>query len=114
MDGPGERDDPQGPALQPAIGLFFAGGKEAVEIDVQLLRGGGFPHPRTIANIQAAREMPHGEGAWTSLSEDRHAVVLAGNRPGTVAGVRDLSPPVGGTPGLSRVSPLAPRVGTTR
>ncbi len=38
----------------------------------------------------------------------------AGNRPVTVAGVRDLSPPVGWTPGLSRVSPLAPRVGTTR
>ena len=49
VDGSGERDDRQGPALQPAIGLFFAGGKEAVEIDVQLLRGGGLPHPRTIA-----------------------------------------------------------------
>ncbi len=41
----------EGPALQPAIGLFFAGGKEAVEIDVQLLREGGLPHLRTIANI---------------------------------------------------------------
>ena len=50
IDGPGERDDPQGPALQPVIGLFFAGGKEAVEINVQLLRAGGLPHPRTIAN----------------------------------------------------------------
>ena len=40
----------QGPALQPAIGLFFAGGKEAIEINVQLFRGGGLPHPRTIAN----------------------------------------------------------------
>ena len=29
MDGPRERDDPQGPALQPVIGLFFAVGKEA-------------------------------------------------------------------------------------
>ena len=47
---PGERDDRQGPALQPAIGLFFAGGKEAIEINVQLFRGGGLPHPRTIAN----------------------------------------------------------------
>ena len=51
VDGPGERDDPQGPALQPAIGLFFAGGKEAVEIDVQLLWSSGLSHPRTIANI---------------------------------------------------------------
>ena len=34
VDGPGERDDRQGPALQPAIGLFFTRGKEAVEIDV--------------------------------------------------------------------------------
>ena len=50
LDGSGERDDRQGPALQPAIGLFFAGGKEAVEIDVQLLREGGLPHPHTIAN----------------------------------------------------------------
>ena len=33
-----------------AIGLFFAGGKEAIEINVQLFRGGGLPHPRTIAN----------------------------------------------------------------
>ena len=49
LDGPGERNDPQGPALQPAIGLFFAGGKEAVEINVQLLREGWFLHPRTIA-----------------------------------------------------------------
>ena len=51
IDGPGERDDPQGPALQPAIGLFFAGGKEAVEIDVQLLWSRGLSHPGTIANI---------------------------------------------------------------
>ena len=50
VDGPRKRDDPQGPALQPAIGLFFAVGKEAVEINVQLLRGGGLPHPHTIAN----------------------------------------------------------------
>ena len=50
LDGPRERDDRQGPALQPAIGLFFAGGKEAIEINVQLFRGGGLPHPRTIAN----------------------------------------------------------------
>ena len=28
----------------------FTRGKEAVEINVQLLRGGGLPHPRTIAN----------------------------------------------------------------
>ena len=34
VDGPRERDDRQGPALQPAIGLFFTRGKEAVEIDV--------------------------------------------------------------------------------
>ena len=52
VDGPGERDDPQGPALQPAIGLFFAGGKEAVKIDVQLLWSSGLSHPRTIANIR--------------------------------------------------------------
>ncbi len=52
LDGPGERDDPQGPSLQLAIGLFFAGGKEAVEIDVQLLRGGGLPHRGTLANRQ--------------------------------------------------------------
>ena len=50
LDGPGERDDPQGPALQPAIGLFFAGGKEAVEINVQLLRSSGLSHPRTVVN----------------------------------------------------------------
>ena len=50
VDGPGERDDPQGPALQLAVGLFFTRGKEAVEIDVQLLREGGLPHLRTIAN----------------------------------------------------------------
>ena len=43
---------PQGPALQPAIGLFFAGGKEAIEINVQLLRSGGLPHPGTIANTK--------------------------------------------------------------
>ena len=46
IDDPGERDDPQGPALQPAIGLFFAGGEEAVEIDVQLLWSRGLSHPR--------------------------------------------------------------------
>ena len=40
VDGPGEEDDSQGPALQLAVGLFFAGGKEAVEINVQLLREG--------------------------------------------------------------------------
>ena len=49
VDGSRERDDPQGPALQPAIGLFFTRGKEAVKINVQLLRGSGLPHPRTIA-----------------------------------------------------------------
>ena len=50
LDGPGERDDPEGPALQLAVGLFFAGGKEAIEINVQLLWGGGLPHTGTIAN----------------------------------------------------------------
>ena len=45
LDGSRERDDPQGLALQPAIGLFFTGGKEAIEINVQLLRGGRLPHP---------------------------------------------------------------------
>ena len=49
VDGPGERDDPKGPALQLAIGLFFTGGKKAVEINVQLLWGSGLSHPRTIA-----------------------------------------------------------------
>ena len=39
-----------GPALQLAVGLFFTRGKEAIEINVQLLRGGGLPHPRTTAN----------------------------------------------------------------
>ena len=52
VDGSRERDDPQGPALQLAIGLFFTGGKEAVEINVQLLRGGGLLHPHTTAQIK--------------------------------------------------------------
>ena len=58
LDGSRERDDPQGPALQLAVGLFFAGGKEAVEINVQLLRGGRLPHLRTVANIKRIHK-PH-------------------------------------------------------
>ena len=46
LDGPRERERA---ALQLAIGLFFTGRKEAIEIDVQLLRGGGLPHSRTVA-----------------------------------------------------------------
>ena len=40
IDGSGERDDPQWSALQLVIGLLFTRGKEAVEINVQLLRVG--------------------------------------------------------------------------
>ena len=52
MDGPCERDDPPGAGPQLVIGPFFARGKEAVEINVQLLWSGGLSHPRTMAKRQ--------------------------------------------------------------
>ena len=48
LDGPRERNDPQGPTLQLPVCLFFTRSKEAVEINVQLFRSGGLPPPLTM------------------------------------------------------------------
>ena len=78
VDSPRERNDPQGPALQPAIGLFFTGGKEAVEINVQLFREGGLPHPRTIANKKRMCKL-----------QERCSMARRGQRRGTCPQARD-------------------------
>ena len=69
VDGSRERDNPQGPALQPVIGLFFARDKEAVEINVQLLRGAGLQHPRTAAKTRRIYKVPEQGGKVVPLHQ---------------------------------------------